>query len=82
MRPLENAGKNGWTMADFSITMPAKSPDPSPIKHACDMMGKRMHLPGNIDDLARQLEQIWQEISQEIIRMLYHSMSGHVAACI
>ncbi|GFV50215.1 HTH_Tnp_Tc3_2 domain-containing protein [Trichonephila clavipes] len=34
------------------------------------------------DDLARQLEQIQQEIQQEIIRLLYHSMPRHVAAFI
>ncbi|GFY11727.1 uncharacterized protein TNCV_1529191 [Trichonephila clavipes] len=38
--------------------------------------------PENVDDLARQLEQIWQEIPQETMRVLYHSMPRHVAACI
>ncbi|GFW72572.1 uncharacterized protein TNCV_3798001 [Trichonephila clavipes] len=42
--------------------------DPSPIKHVWDMMGRRMHLPGNIENLVRQLKQIWQEIPQETIR--------------
>ncbi|GFV28416.1 hypothetical protein TNCV_5071841 [Trichonephila clavipes] len=32
------------------------------------MMGRRMHLPGNVADLARQLEKIWQEIPQETTR--------------
>ncbi|GFV24585.1 hypothetical protein TNCV_1914471 [Trichonephila clavipes] len=45
-------------------------------------MGRRLHLPGNVDDLSRQLEQIWQEIPPETIRVLYHSMSRRVAACI
>ncbi|GFX47733.1 transposable element Tc1 transposase [Trichonephila clavipes] len=44
-------------------------PDPSPIEHVWDIMGRRLHLPGNVDDLARQLEQIWQEIPQETIRV-------------
>ncbi|GFX00363.1 hypothetical protein TNCV_1273571 [Trichonephila clavipes] len=46
------------------------------------MMGMRLHLPENIDNLARQLEKIWQEIPQETIRVLYHSMPRRVAACI
>ncbi|GFW51754.1 hypothetical protein TNCV_1186861 [Trichonephila clavipes] len=46
------------------------------------MMGKRLHLPRNVDDLARQLEQIQQEIPQDTIRVLYHSMPRRVAACI
>ncbi|GFX90700.1 hypothetical protein TNCV_3195181 [Trichonephila clavipes] len=41
-----------------------------------------LHLPGNVDDLAQQLEQIRQEIPQETIRMLYHFMPRRVAACI
>ncbi|GFX39752.1 transposable element Tcb1 transposase [Trichonephila clavipes] len=52
----------------------ARSPDFSPIEHAWDMMGRRLHLPGNVDDLVRKLEKIWQEISQEAIKVLYHSM--------
>ncbi|GFW14000.1 hypothetical protein TNCV_4701351 [Trichonephila clavipes] len=46
------------------------------------MMGKRLHLPGNVHDLARRLEQLWQEIPQETIRVLYHSMPRCGAACI
>ncbi|GFU30448.1 transposable element Tcb1 transposase [Trichonephila clavipes] len=64
------------------LPLPCRSPYPSPIKHIWDMMGRRLHLPGNVDDLARQLEQIWQEMPQETIRMLYHSMPRRVAACI
>ncbi|GFV69237.1 transposable element Tcb1 transposase [Trichonephila clavipes] len=86
MRPLEDAGKNGWTMADFSVMMLIKhflgQPDPSPIETVWDMMGRRLHLPGNVDDLSRQLEQIWQEIPQETIRILYHSLSRRVATFI
>ncbi|GFY06618.1 transposable element Tc1 transposase [Trichonephila clavipes] len=57
-------------------------PDPSPIEHVWDMMRRRLYLPENVDDLARQLEQIWQEIPQGTIRVLYHSMSRRVEACI
>ncbi|GFS80896.1 hypothetical protein TNCV_126501 [Trichonephila clavipes] len=46
------------------------------------MMGRRMLLPRNVDDLARQLEQISQEITQVTISVLYHSMPIHVEACI
>ncbi|GFT54045.1 hypothetical protein TNCV_154021 [Trichonephila clavipes] len=46
------------------------------------MLGRRMYLPGNVDDLAQQSEQIWQKIPQETIRVLYQSMSRRVAAYI
>ncbi|GFV99526.1 transposable element Tc1 transposase [Trichonephila clavipes] len=58
----------------------ARSPDPSPIEHVWDMMGRRLHLPGNVDDLAQQLEHIWQEMPQDTVRVLYHFMSRLVAA--
>ncbi|GFU20037.1 hypothetical protein TNCV_1191811 [Trichonephila clavipes] len=46
------------------------------------MMGKRLPLPGNVDELALQLEKIWQEILQKTIRGLYHFMQRRVATCI
>ncbi|GFS87689.1 zinc finger BED domain-containing protein 5 [Trichonephila clavipes] len=57
-------------------------PDSSPIEHVGDMKGSRLRLPGNADHLAQQLEQIWQEILQETIRVPYHSMPRRVAAYI
>ncbi|GFX53340.1 DUF4817 domain-containing protein, partial [Trichonephila clavipes] len=46
-------------------------------KHGSDTMGRRLYLPWKFDDLARQLEQIWQEIPHDL-----YSMPRHVAACI
>ncbi|GFW06749.1 hypothetical protein TNCV_3288491 [Trichonephila clavipes] len=46
----------------------------------CDVMGRRLHLLGNVDDLARQLEQILTEIPQETIEVIYRPML--LAACI
>ncbi|GFW78395.1 transposable element Tc1 transposase [Trichonephila clavipes] len=39
-----------------TLPWPARSPDPSPIEHVWDMMGRRLHLPENVNDLARQLD--------------------------
>ncbi|GFV92690.1 uncharacterized protein TNCV_1375401 [Trichonephila clavipes] len=44
-----------------TLPWPARSPNLSAIEHVWDMMGRRLHLPGNADDLARQLEQIWKK---------------------
>ncbi|GFT05603.1 transposable element Tcb1 transposase [Trichonephila clavipes] len=41
-----------------TLPCPVRSPDPSPIEHVWDMMGRRLHLPGNVDDQVRKLEQI------------------------
>ncbi|UYV78516.1 Transposase [Cordylochernes scorpioides] len=43
---------------------------------------RRLQPSRNVDYLARQLETIWQEISQHTIRNLYQSMTRRVAACI
>ncbi|GFU70329.1 transposable element Tcb1 transposase [Trichonephila clavipes] len=56
-------------------------PDRSPNKHVWDMMEMRLRLPRNVDDLVRQLEQLWQEIPQKTFRVFYQSMSRHAAAC-
>ena len=56
--------------------------DLSPIERVCDMMGRRLHLARNVDDLFRQLVRIWPEITQETTRELYRSMPRRVSACI
>ncbi|GFV41706.1 transposable element Tc1 transposase [Trichonephila clavipes] len=57
-------------------------PDLSSFEHVWDMMGRRLHILGNVDDFSRQLEQIWEETPQETIRVLYHFMASPAAACI
>ncbi|GFU67174.1 transposable element Tc1 transposase [Trichonephila clavipes] len=37
-----------------TLPWPARLPDLSPIEHVWDTMGRRLHLPGNVDDLVRQ----------------------------
>ncbi|GFV92910.1 transposable element Tc1 transposase [Trichonephila clavipes] len=51
-----------------TLRCPFRSPYLSPVEHVWDMMGRRLHLPGNVNDLFRQLEQIWQDIPHETIR--------------
>ncbi|GFW08470.1 hypothetical protein TNCV_2774921 [Trichonephila clavipes] len=58
------------------------SPDLSSIKHVWDMMRMRLHLTGDVDDLAQLFEQTCREIPQKTIRMLCHSTSRHLSACI
>ncbi|GFW91057.1 transposable element Tc1 transposase [Trichonephila clavipes] len=69
-------------LAYQTLPFPARSRDPPPNQHISDMMGRQLHLPGNFDYQTRQLEQIWQEIPQENIRVFYHSMPHRVVACI
>ncbi|GFX97103.1 DUF4817 domain-containing protein [Trichonephila clavipes] len=43
--------ENLQQIAYQTLPWSARSPDPSPIKHVWDMMGRRLHLPGYVDDL-------------------------------
>ncbi|GFS84094.1 transposable element Tc1 transposase [Trichonephila clavipes] len=63
-----------------TLPWPVRLPDLSLIEHVWDMMRRQLHLSRNVDDLARQLEQNLQEIPQETIRVLYHSMPCSVEA--
>ncbi|GFT60380.1 hypothetical protein TNCV_4971471 [Trichonephila clavipes] len=50
-----------------TLTWPARSRNPSPIEHVRDMMASRLHLPGNGDELARQLEQICKKCAKQFL---------------
>ncbi|GFU46691.1 hypothetical protein TNCV_1546981 [Trichonephila clavipes] len=60
----------------------ATVPLAAPWPQFSDMMGRRLHLTGNVHDLARQLVKICQEIRQETTRVLYQSVALRVTVCI
>ncbi|GFX04581.1 transposable element Tc1 transposase [Trichonephila clavipes] len=51
-----------------TLPWPARTPNLSPTEHVWNMMGRRVLLPGNVNDLALQLDQIWPAILLETIR--------------
>ncbi|GFW94917.1 transposable element Tcb2 transposase [Trichonephila clavipes] len=57
-----------------TLPWPARSPDLSPIKHIWDHLGRRVGHPTSLNELVAMLQQIWDEMSQEIIQNLYASM--------
>ncbi|GFV66920.1 transposable element Tc1 transposase [Trichonephila clavipes] len=65
-----------------STLIAERSSGMSPIQHVWNMMRRRLHLPGNVDDLAQQVEKNYEEIPQETASVLYHSWPRRVAACI
>ncbi|GFU98524.1 transposable element Tc1 transposase [Trichonephila clavipes] len=65
-----------------TLSWPARLSDLSLIEHVWDRMGRRLYILGNVDDLAGQLEQIWQEMLQETMRKRYHSMLRRLVICI
>ncbi|GFW39031.1 transposable element Tcb1 transposase [Trichonephila clavipes] len=61
---------------------PARSPDLSPIEHICDHLGWRVGHPTSLNELEARLQQIWNEMSQDILQNLYASMPDRITSCI
>ncbi|GFX91563.1 transposable element Tcb1 transposase [Trichonephila clavipes] len=65
-----------------TLPWPAQSPDSSPIEHIWDDLGWRVGHPTSLNELEARLQQIWNEMSQDIIQNLYASMPDRIASCI
>ncbi|GFW83637.1 uncharacterized protein TNCV_2204861 [Trichonephila clavipes] len=61
---------------------PARSLDLSSIEHIWDHLGWRVGHPMSLNELVARLQQIWNEMSQDIIQNLYASMPDRIASCI
>ena len=64
---------------------PTNSPDMNPIKHAWDMLGRRVREnhapPANLQQLFVLLQHQWQAIPQADLMNLVHSMRGRCNEC-
>ncbi|GFX74156.1 uncharacterized protein TNCV_2911891 [Trichonephila clavipes] len=56
---------------DTTLPWPAQSPDLSPIEHICDHLGRQVGHSTSLNELEARLQQIWNEMSQDIIQNLY-----------
>ncbi|GFV68287.1 transposable element Tcb1 transposase [Trichonephila clavipes] len=65
-----------------TLPWPVQSRDLSPIEHICDHLGRRVGHPTSLNELEARLQQIWNEMSQNIIQNLYASMPDCIASCI
>ncbi|GFU32425.1 transposable element Tcb2 transposase [Trichonephila clavipes] len=52
------------------------------LEHIWDDLGRRVGNPTNLNELEARVQQIWNEMSQDIIQSLYASMSDRIASCI
>ncbi len=68
------------------LPWPARSPDLSLIEHVWDMIGRRLRANPEpaltIPQLRAQVEQAWNDITQDEIRNLFDRMNNRVNACI
>ncbi|GFV92720.1 transposable element Tcb1 transposase [Trichonephila clavipes] len=65
-----------------TLPWPARSPDLTPIEHIWDHLGRSVRHPTSLNELEARLQQIWNEMSYDIIQNLYASMSDRIASCI
>ncbi|GFS76308.1 transposable element Tcb1 transposase [Trichonephila clavipes] len=65
-----------------TLPCPTRSPDLSSIDPILDHLGRRVGHPTNLNELEARLQQIWNEMSQDIIQNLYASMPDRIASCI
>ncbi|GFT33586.1 transposase [Trichonephila clavipes] len=65
-----------------TLPWPARSPDLSSIEHIWDHLGRRFGNPTSLNELEARLQQIWNEMSQDIIQNLYASVPYRIASCI
>ncbi|GFU54305.1 transposable element Tcb1 transposase [Trichonephila clavipes] len=65
-----------------TLSWPARSPDFSPIDYIWDHLGRHVGHLTSLNELEARLQQIWNEISQDIIQNLYTSIPDRIASCI
>ncbi|PRD17692.1 UNVERIFIED_CONTAM: hypothetical protein NCL1_63598 [Trichonephila clavipes] len=53
----------------------------SPIECIRDHLGRRVGHPTSLNELEARLQQIWNQLSQDIIYNLYASMPDRIASC-
>ncbi|GFV24583.1 transposable element Tcb2 transposase [Trichonephila clavipes] len=64
-----------------TLPWPSRSPDLSPMEHIWDHLGRRVEHPTSLSELEARLQQIWNQMSQDIIQKLYASMPNRIASC-
>ncbi|GFV93512.1 transposable element Tcb1 transposase [Trichonephila clavipes] len=65
-----------------TLPWPARSPDLFSVEHIWDHLGRRVEHPTSLNEVEARLQQIWDEMSQDIIQNLYASMTDRIACCI
>ncbi|GFU86499.1 transposable element Tcb1 transposase [Trichonephila clavipes] len=81
-RPLTARMSQDCHRTVTDLPWPAGSPDLTPIEQIWDDLGQQVGHPTNLNELETRLQQIWNEMSQDIIQNLYASMPDRITSCI
>ncbi|GFU03944.1 transposable element Tcb1 transposase [Trichonephila clavipes] len=65
-----------------TLPWPARSPDLSPIEHILDHLEGRFGHPTSLNELEARLQQIWNEMSRDIIQNSYASKPDRITSYI
>ncbi|GFX70480.1 transposable element Tcb1 transposase [Trichonephila clavipes] len=65
-----------------TLPWPARAPDLSPIESIWDHLGRQVGHLSSLNELGASLQQIWNEMSQDILQNLYALMPNRIASCI
>ncbi|GFS81947.1 transposable element Tcb1 transposase [Trichonephila clavipes] len=66
--------QQGCHRSVITLPCPACSPDLSPIEYIWDHLGWRVEHSTRFNELEERVQQIWNEMSQDIIENLYASL--------
>ncbi|GFS93833.1 transposable element Tcb1 transposase [Trichonephila clavipes] len=65
-----------------TLSLPAHSPDLSPVEHVWDQLKRQMPSCHSVYDLELAVQDLWAQLPQDNIRCLINSMPDSVVACI
>ncbi|GFW20763.1 transposable element Tcb1 transposase [Trichonephila clavipes] len=65
-----------------TLPCPARFPDLSPFEHIWDLLERNVGHPTSLNERDARLQQIWNEMSEDVIQNLYASMPDCIASCI
>ncbi|GFX20888.1 transposable element Tcb1 transposase [Trichonephila clavipes] len=81
-QPLTATVSQGCHCTVIILSWPACSSDLSPIEHIWNNLRQRFGRNTSLNELEAKLQQIWSEMSRDIIQNLYASMPHRIASCI
>ncbi|GFV87541.1 transposable element Tcb1 transposase [Trichonephila clavipes] len=67
---------------DITLPWPTRSPDLYPNDYIWDHLGRRVRHLTSLNELEARLQQIWNEISRDILQNLYALMLDRITSCI